>query len=398
MNKKDSRIYLDYAASTPVDEQVVLAMKPYWSENFGNPGSIHKEGVRAKAAIDISRKSIAATLCAKEDEIIFTGNGTEANNLAIYGVANYLVHQKRDLSKMHFITSQIEHPSVLNLFQDLEARGAHVTYIEVTPEGSVRPTDVMDVLKEDTVLVSIMFANNEIGTINQIANIAKLIKAFRKQNTNAAYPYFHTDASQALIFSPINVEKLGVDLLTIDAQKIYGPKGIGALYKKRNTNIVQVIIGGNQEFGLRSGTESVPLIVGFAKALEIVEKNRGREGERLEGLRDHFLNLLKSLRTKIEINGDLENRASNNVNISIPGIESEYAVVLLDNMGIACGSRSSCVSNDSKESYVVEALGKSKEIALSSLRFTFGKDTSKEDIDYTFSCIKKIIANFDKSK
>ncbi|MCH8050055.1 aminotransferase class V-fold PLP-dependent enzyme, partial [Patescibacteria group bacterium] len=220
MKKKDSRIYLDYAASTPVDEQVVLAMKPYWSENFGNPGSIHKEGVRAKAAIDTSRKSIAATLGAKEDEIIFTGSGTEANNLAIYGVVNYLVHQKRDLSKMHFITSQIEHPSVLNLFQDLEARGARVTYIEVTPEGRVRPIDVMDALREDTVLVSIMFANNEIGTINQIANIARFIKAFRKQSTKGAYPYFHTDASQALIFSQINVETLGVDLLTIDAQKI----------------------------------------------------------------------------------------------------------------------------------------------------------------------------------
>lgn len=397
MSDEENRVYLDYAASTPVDEQVVLAMEPYWNEHFGNPGGLHREGVFAKKAINRSRKNIASALGVRDDEIIFTGSGTEANNLAIFGVVNDLIHRKCGLDKMHFITSVFEHPSVLNSFEELEARGANVTYVGVTPDGHVNPADVMEALKESTTLVSIMYANNEIGTLNQISSIAKHIKAFRKQNKSGTYPYFHVDASQALLFASLHMKKLGVDMLTIDAQKIYGPKGVGALYRRRNVGITQVIIGGRQEFGLRPGTESVPLIVGFSKALELVKKTRSTEVVRLQTLRDYFLELLKQLGTKIEINGGVKHRVPNNVNISIPGIENEYAVVLLDNMGIACGSRSACIGNSGKESYVVAALGKSQEYATSSLRFTLGKHTSKKDIDYTFSCIKKIITDFDKS-
>ncbi|MCH7598011.1 cysteine desulfurase [Patescibacteria group bacterium] len=399
IRSRGRRVYLDYVAATPVDPRVVSEMTPYFNTFFGNPGGIHSQGVEAKHILEAARLSIASQLNAKSNEIIFTAGGTEANNLAILGTVASCEAEGRVLSDMHFITSAVEHPSVLDNFKRLQKRGAHVTYVSVDRGGRIDPKHVRRALTKQTVLVSIMYVNNEIGTIQPIRDIAKEIRFFNKhikKDTSAVYPYFHTDASQAIAFIKVNVLRLGVNLLTMDAQKIYGPKGIGALYKSRKTGLTAVFAGGDQEFGLRPGTENIPSIVGFARSLSLVADNRDYDTKRLTRLRDYFIAEVLQKIPRVELNGEVKDRIPNNVNFSIPGMDNEFMVILLDARGIAIGTRSACLGHDGGSSYVIEALGKSKEITTSSLRFSLGRATTQKDIDYVVRVLVEIVANFDK--
>jgi cysteine desulfurase len=394
MEQQKKRIYLDYGASTPVASEVFAVMRPFLEEEWGNPISLHKEGVFAKDAINRARGVIADEIGAHVNEIIFTSNGTEGNNTAIMGVFNYLIEEGREPSLMHFITSAIEHPSVLDTFKYLEnKRGVSVDYIGVDTNGIFDLTEFKNKVTENTTLVSVMMVNNEIGTIQPIAEIGKIILERKKQNglknNERNFPYFHTDASQAMLFIKMDVEKLHIDFLTMDAQKVYGPKGVGALYSRRKTMFSPLIRGGRQERGLRAGTENVGGIVGMGKAFELMANNREGESARLRILRDYFVDLLKEKMPNAKVNGSLDHRLPNNINISIPGFESEFLALQLDAEGIACATRSACIQSTTG-SYVVRALGKGEAEVMSTLRFTMGKLTTSEELDYTVDILKKI--------
>ncbi|MBU4479900.1 cysteine desulfurase [Patescibacteria group bacterium] len=388
------RIFLDHATSTPVRKEVLEAMQPYWNEKYGNPGTIHQFGMEAKKTLDDSRKKVAQVLKCHSDEIIFTASGTESNSLAIFGVLEKMREEKVDLKDLHIITTVMEHPSILNWFEKYEKEGVQVSYIGIDEEGIIDLKKFREELKPNTVFVSVMYANNEIGTIQPISKIAHILRTHRKNNhletrfPSGGFPVFHTDASQAPLYLPLDIHSLGVDMLTIDGQKIYGPKGVGALFKKREAEIIPLMIGGSQEGGLRAGTENIPLIVGLAKSLELADKDREKESARLLKIRNHFIDrVLKEIPGAV-LNGSREKRMPNNVNISIPGIDSEFMIIKLDNKGIACSSKSACMGRIQKASYVVECLGNSLG---NSLRFTLGKSTTKKDVDYTVEMIKRSI-------
>ncbi|HEX9608983.1 MAG TPA: cysteine desulfurase family protein [Candidatus Paceibacterota bacterium] len=368
------RIYLDYAASTPLDQEVKRAMLPYFSKHFGNPGSIHREGRVAAEAIADARERIARILDAHANEIIFTASGTEANNLAIYGVV-----RASNQASPHIVTTSIEHPSVMEPVRSLEQGGARVTYLGVDDKGRVRSKELRSALTKNTMLVSIMLVNNEIGSIQPLREIMKVIRKHRHE-TGGVLPYVHTDASQAPLFLLLSLEKLGVDLLTLDGQKLYGPKGIGLLYKKRTAHLVPQLMGGEQEGGLRPGTENTPLIVGMARALELAEMRREHDNRHLSSLQDYFFSSIVEAIPSAIVNGGTEDRVPNNVNISIPGLESAFMVVWLDARGIACGSRSACTNEKDEPSYVIRAMGNGEKLAGSSLRFTLGRMTTRSDI------------------
>ncbi len=376
------RIYLDHAASTPLDKKV-LKIQGEALEKYGNPSSIHQEGVWAKKMLAEARKDIADILHAQSDEIIFTGGGTEANNLAIFGAI-------AEPKKSHLIVSAIEHPSVLECARELERRGAEVTYLSVDSYGLVSPRSVKEALRENTVLVSVMYANNEIGTVQPIAEIAKVI---REHNRAGGKTLFHTDACQATNYLDMNVLKLGVDLMTINASKIYGPKGVGALFVKRGAALAPIIFGGGQERGMRSGTENIPLIVGFAEAMKIAESMKEKESSRLTNLRDFFVSEIRKKIPNVVLNGSAEKRLPNNVNISFLGIDAEEMVINLDARGIACSTKSACanISHDGQVSHVLEAIGADTERSRSAVRFTLGRGTKKSDIQYTVNELAKIV-------
>ncbi|MFA6552414.1 MAG: cysteine desulfurase family protein [Candidatus Paceibacterota bacterium] len=430
-NRTKKRVYLDYASTTPLDKRVKKAMDRFLDKDFGNAGSIYKEGMEAKKALGEARKKIAGVFKCKTEEIIFTSGGTESNNLAIIGVMNAIADLRgvntricADLKNFHIITTQIEHSSVLQCFKKLEKKGAQVSYIGVGQNGVVNPKDIENALRLNTVLVSVMYANNEIGTIQPIREISKIIKSHNLQtsksvnlqtykpcekNSLGIFPqsgisqgklrnlqtYFHSDASQAACYLDLNVERLGVDLMTIDGHKIYGPKGVGALFVKKGTTISKIMEGGEQEMDLRPGTEPIPLIVGLSEALVIADSEREKEFARLSKLRDYFYSqILKNLRIdtsgkkekKIELNGEMENRLPNNLNIYVPGIDAEFAVIKLDEKGIACSAKSACLKDGS--SYVVNALNLGKERGKQSLRFSLGRFTTKSEIDYAIKVLK----------
>jgi cysteine desulfurase len=385
MANKIRRIYLDYASTTPTDPAVLKAMLPYLKTSFHNPSSLYTEGVGAKKEVEKSRKACAEILSAHADEIIFTGSGTEANNLALLG---FLAQFESKKQKFHFVTSVIEHASILEVFGEIEKRGHEVTYIGVGEKGIVDPKEVKKALKENTILVSIMFANNEIGTIQPIREIAKIVRHFRKENNSPIV--FHTDVSQAANYLDLNVELLGVDLLTLDSSKIYGTKGVGMLYKKRRVNLSPIIFGGGQEKGLRAGTENVAGIVGFKEALQIANKIKEKESKRLTSLREYGIKKILSAFPDSSLNGDEFKRLPNNINICFPHIEAEFAVLQLDAKGISCSSVTSCKSlSFDSSSYVVEALGK-KECATRSLRFSLGRYSTKSDLDYLLKALKML--------
>ncbi len=399
MSDKIRDVYLDHAATTYLDPRVKAAMEPYWEDNFGNPSSLYKTGRRAKQALDTSRQTIARILNCQPSEIIFTAGGTESDNLAIFGVCK--AWEEAELSKLtragqepllrqkrHLVTSAIEHHAVLYAFQQLEKMGYDVTYLPVDAEGIVRLEDVAAALRDDTLLVSIMYANNEIGTIQPIKEIAALCKEKKI--------YFHTDACQAAGALLLDTQELGISLMTLNGSKIYGPKGIGLLYIKQGTRIKPLLYGGGQEKNIRSGTENIPAVVGFAKALELVEANKEAENKRLTEMRDWFIKQLLEKMPKVRLNGHATKRLPNNINVSILDIEGEAFILYMDNYGVACATGSACDSATLDPSHVILALGVPYEFAHSSIRFTLGKRTSKADLEYTMKHLVPVVEKLRK--
>lgn len=372
------RIYLDNAATTPVDKKVLEAMLPYYSDVFGNPSSPYSYGQEAKKAIEEAREKVAKALGADADEIYFTSGGSESDNWALKGVA-YALKNKGN----HIITTEIEHHAVLHTCRYLEKEGFKVTYLPVDEYGLVKPEDLKKAITDKTILVSIMFANNEIGTIEPVD---ELVKIAHEKNV-----YFHTDAVQAVGNIPIDVKKLDVDLLSLSAHKIYGPKGVGALYIKNGVKIHSLIQGGTQEKNRRAGTENVPGIVGLGEAIELITKNLDSHINKLTFLRDKLINGILEKIPYTRLNGHPTKRLPGNVNVSFEFIDGESLILNLDMAGICASSGSACTSGSLEPSHVLLAIGLSKELARGSLRLTIGKDNTEEDIDKVLEALPQIV-------
>lgn len=372
------RIYLDNAATTPVDKRVLEAMLPYYSDVFGNPSSLYSYGQEAKKAIEEAREKVAKALGADSDEIYFTSGGSESDNWALKGVA-YALKDKGN----HIITTEIEHHAVLNTCRYLEKEGFKVTYLPVDEYGLVKPEDLKKAITDKTILVSIMFANNEIGTIEPIE---ELVKIAHEKNV-----YFHTDAVQAVGNVPIDVKKLDVDLLSLSAHKIYGPKGVGALYIKKGVKIHSLIQGGTQEKNRRAGTENVPGIVGLGEAMELITKNLDSHINKLTFLRDKLINGILEKIPYARLNGHPTKRLPGNVNVSFEFIDGESLILNLDMAGICASSGSACTSGSLEPSHVLLAIGLPRELARGSLRLTIGKENTEEDIDKVLEALPQIV-------
>lgn len=400
------RIYLDYASLTHVDTRVLSEIKRFSCINYANPASLYLEGVKAKEAMKKARLQIANFIHSQPNEIFFTSGGTESNNLAIIGAIEALHEKGVEYSAMHIIISVIEHSSIRECANYLSGKGVEVEVLPVGTNGVVSLSELKNKLKPNTVLVSIMTVNNEIGSIQPIREIAKTIRHYRANTDsvfnfqNFEYPIFHTDASQAPLYLELHVEKLGVDLLTLDGAKIYGPRGMGLLYIKKETPIMPIIFGGGQESGLRSGTENIAGIMGLAKALEIAEKERCGEVKRISELRELFVEGLMEINPDIKINGveslvvnknpnKTENltHSTHIINVSIPKIDNEFFVLQLDAKGIACSTKSSCLG-DEEESYVLKAIGADSR---QSIRFSFGRWTNRRQVERTLKVISSIV-------
>lgn len=403
--KTFNKIYLDNASATPIDKKVLGLMYSYDKKYFANATSIHKGGLRAREIIEESRTKIAKEFKCHPDEIIFTGSSTESNAMVILGIINnYQLKNKTIIP--HVITTEIEHPAVLMNFKRLEKRGSvEVTYLKIDERGMINLKELKESLKDNTSLVSVMYANNEIGTIQPIQEIAKIIRHFKKENSSNLL--FHTDATQAMNYLYTeNIEKLGVDLMSFNGSKIYGPKGVGVLYKKRGIKLSPIYAGGDQEFGLRSGTENVSSIAGLALALQITNKIKEKEVERLIKIRNYCIDKLLAMSSYpflISLNGDKENRLPNNINISILGISSELLVLELDSKGVEVSSKSACKSDEKEEdSYVINAIRRANNNAIDgndgSLRITLGRYTKKSDIDKFLVIFSNILEKYKKWK
>lgn len=373
------RIYMDHAATTPTDIEVVKEMEPYFTQKYGNPNSIHSFGQEAREAVEEARKKVAHLIGASPSEIVFTSGGTESDNYAIKGIA--WANQKKG---NHIITSQIEHHAVLHSCHFLEKHGFKVTYLPVDKYGLIDPDDVKKAITDKTILVTIMHANNEIGTIEPIKDIAKIVKE--------AGIYFHTDSVQTVGHIPIDVNELEVDMLSMSGHKLYGPNGVGGLYLRKGTRIEPLIDGGGQEKNRRAGTENVAGIVGIGKAAELAKKRLAQgEEDRIVKLRDK---LIKEIMNKIEnvrLNGHPINRLPGNVNFCFEFIEGESMLLNLDMEGVAASSGSACTSGSLEPSHVLLAIGLPPEIAHGSLRLTLGKDNTEEEVDYVIDILPKII-------
>src|SRR5689334_16721542 len=378
----DRTIYLDHSATTPVDPRVAEAMARSLTENFGNPSSVHGYGQRARAAVDRARREVAALITARPNEIIFTSGGTEANNLALRGICE--AAQGR-----HIVTSAIEHPSVRGVCNALEQRGWEVTRLPVYENGIVKVEDVRDALRPDTVLVTVMLANNEIGTVQPISEIGELIHERRANGQK--HLYLHTDAVQAAGRMPLNVEELGCDLLTMSAHKLYAPKGTGALYVRRGVRLVGQNIGGHQERERRAGTENVPGIVAFGEAAKLAREELTDRIAHDASLRDTFETKIASAITDLVFNGDRTRRLPHLSNISFRYIEGEGLLINLDLLGVAVSTGSACSSGTLEPSPVIRALGVDDEIARGSIRFSFGKDNTEADVDYTVAVLAQAV-------
>ncbi len=384
-------VYLDHAATTPLDPEVLSAMQPFLSKTYGNPSSFHTVGKEAKDALEIAHQTVANAINCRPDEVIFTSGGTEGDNLAILGIARK--HQKHG---KHIISAKTEHQAVLEPLAHLERNeGFEITYVPVDKEGLINPEDVIAAIRPDTTLVTLMMANNEIGTITPIREIATKIKK-QKQESKSAYPYVHTDACQALGSLEIDTTALGVDLLTINSGKIYGPKGAGALYIKRGLKLQPLQFGGSQMRRHRPGTENLPAIIGFAKAVEIATKNQKQYAETLIPLRDELITRILKEIPKTRLNGHPTSRLPNNVNISFLDIEGEALLLYLDASGVYAATGSACTSETLDPSHVILALGLPYEVAHGSIRFSLGRSTTQEDIDHVISVLPPLVEKLRK--
>lgn len=374
----ERRVYLDNSATTKVDAEVLEAMLPFFTEKYGNPSSLHRFGREALAAVDAAREKIASLIGARPEEIYFTSGGSESDNWAIKGAV-----EASKSAKKHIITTAIEHPAVLEVFREMEAKGVETTYIGVDSAGRVDPEEIKKAIRDETILVSVMYANNEIGTIEPIAEIGRIC---REEGI-----LFHTDAVQAMDSQKIDVEAQNIDMLSMSAHKFHGPKGIGVLYIRSGVRIGRLIAGGHQERAQRAGTTDAPLIVGAAKALEMAVRDREKNAAHMAALRDNFVKRALAEIPFVYLNGSMENRLPNNINLSFAYIEGESILMNLDLQGIAVSSGSACSSGSLEPSHVILALGTSPELAHSSIRFSLGKDTTAEEMEYTFDVLKKTV-------
>lgn len=374
------RIYLDSAASTPVADEVIQEMLPYLKQQYGNPSSIHYFGRETTRAIQAARKRVAALIGAKPSEITFTSGGTEADNLAIKGAAD---HARSSSAKSHVITSYVEHDAVLEPCRDLERLGYKVTYLPVTPEGTVRPSDLQDAIAQDTALVSVMHANNEVGTIQPVKELAKI--------AHDAGALFHTDAVQAAGKVPVYVNDLGVDLLSMSSHKINGPKGVGALYIRSGLDILPIIHGGGQESSMRSGTENVHGIVGFGKACELAAGRLPEYGQKVTELRDYLVGRVIKEIPHSRLNGSRTNRLPGNAHFTFFGVNGEDLIIKMDENGIAASTGSACSVKKQKPSHVLKAMGFSYEEITGSLRISLSMQNTKEEVDRTVRTLSQVV-------
>lgn len=370
----DKNVYLDHAATTYVKEEVLEEMMPYFNKNFGNPSSLYKIGQDNKKAVDIAKARIAKAIGAKVDEIYFTAGGCEADNWVLKGIA--FANQERG---NHIITTSIEHPAIINSCKFLEKHGFEVTYLDVDEYGMISLNELEKSIKDTTILISIMFANNEIGTVQPIKEIGEIAKKYKV--------YFHTDAVQAVGSIKIDVDKMSIDMLSMSGHKFYGPKGIGVLYIKNGTNIENLIHGGGQENGKRAGTENVPAIVGIGKAIDIAYNNFDKNNEKTLFLRERLIEGIISKIPSARLNGHRTSRLPGNVNFSFEGIEGGALLELLNLEGISASAGSACSAKNAKPSHVLSAIGLESDKIRGSLRLSIGADNTEEDIDYAIDVL-----------
>lgn len=375
------RIYMDHSATTPVAQEVLEAMLPYFSLRFGNASSLHSFGLEAKEALEESREKVAVLLGANPEEVIFTSGGTESDNLALLGIA----HRNAKLGK-HIITSSVEHPAILETCRRLEKEGFSVTYLPVNRDGSIEITALEEAIRPDTILISVMHANNEVGTIQPIEEIGRL--AAEKDI------YLHTDAVQSVGKIPTNVDDLGVDLLSLSGHKLYGPKGVGALYIRKGTKLESIISGGGHERGLRSGTENVAGIVGLGRAADLAREEMAAEGMRLTQLRDRLARLVLEKVKYAWVNGGMKKRLPGSLNFGFSYVEGESLLLYLDSKGIAVSTGSACSSHKLEPSHVLLSLGLKPEQCHGSLRITMGRSNTREEVDYVAESISEAVERF----
>ncbi|MBV6451046.1 MAG: Cysteine desulfurase IscS [Anaerolineales bacterium] len=381
-------IYLDYSATTPVDARVVDAMSPFFNASFGNPSSVHRFGQIAEAAIDSARETVARVLNCKPDEIIFTSCGSESDNLAIRGAA-YAMREKTGAKWI--LASRAEHPAVTKTLEHLgKHEGFLIEWLDVDERGMVTPETVSKAICGDTAIVSVMYANNEIGTINPIKEIAEICRAHNI--------LLHTDAVQAAAYLAVDVEELGVDLMSLGAHKFYGPKGVGALYVRKGTPLIPHLTGGGQEFGLRAGTQNVPYIVGFAEALRFVNDEREERIAHVKPLRDKIIGFVLENIPDSQLTGDMESRLPHHASFAFKDVDGNLLLTLLDAAGFACSSGSACKTGNPEPSDVMNAIGLSREWGLGSLRVTLGKDTLPEHVDSFVNTLPGLVENARKLK
>jgi cysteine desulfurase len=385
-----NRVYLDYNATTPVDPQVLDAMLPHFSADFANASSIHTPGQRARAAVEIAREQVARLIGARPQEIVFTSGGTESDNHAIFGVLSARVAQPilavhfSPHAPAHIITSTVEHEAVLNACQAAEKQGVNVTYLGVDREGQVDPEAVRQALRPETVLITIMHANNELGTVQPLEEIGRIAKEHKI--------YFHTDAVQSAGKLPIDVNALNVDLLSLSGHKLYAPKGVGALYIRSGTRVRQLLYGGHHQRGFRPGTENVAGIAGLGEAAEIARSALSADSERVAKLRDKLERGLLERVPQVRVNGGSAPRTPNTTNVLFAGIEGEALVIALDLKGLACSVGAACSSGAVEPSHVLTAIGLTQEEAKSSLRFSLGRHTTESEVNFALEIIPAAVA------
>jgi cysteine desulfurase len=374
-------IYLDYSATTPVDSRVLEAMTPYFAASFGNPSSVHRYGQIAEAAIDSARETVARVLGCRPDEIIFTSCGSESDNLAIRGAA-YAMREKTGAKWI--LASRAEHPAITNTLKHLEKyEGFQIEWLGVNERGMVTPETVATAICKNTAIVSVMYANNEIGTIKPIKEIAEICRA-----NNVL---FHTDAVQAAAYLPVDVNELGVDLMSLGAHKFYGPKGVGALYVRKGTPLISHITGGGQEFNLRAGTQNVPYIVGFAEALRLTRAEREQRVAHVRPMRDKIIGTVLETIPDSQLTGDLENRLPHHASFAFKDVDGNLLLTLLDTAGFACSSGSACKTGNPEPSEVMNAIGLTRDWGLGSLRVTVGVHTTPEDVDAFLNALSGLV-------
>jgi cysteine desulfurase len=407
-----NRIYLDYAAATPIDPRVKAEMDRVAETAFANPGGLHSEAAAAKDLLEKARGDAARMLGAYPDEIVFTSGGTEANNLAILGAIQSFEKQGIPRDSLHVITSQIEHSSVRQPMQYLEKQGVAMSWVGVEENGLINLKELKETLSDRTALVSIIHANNEIGSIQSIADIAKAVRMHHKRSVerkgslgkNAendgknkepqppnVRPLVHTDAAQSPLYTDLDLGRMGVDLATVDSSKMYGPRGIGILYVRRGTPLGPLFYGGSQERKLRPGTENPILAAGMAAALRIAAEERAEETVRLSKLRDRLLEGIKEIAPEAVVNGGMDHRLANNLNLSFPGVDTEFLIIALDELGVACSTKSACLENDEVGSYVVRALSGDGARAKSTLRLSLGRFTTEKEVETVLQKMRQAV-------